>query len=421
MSRTQHQKLALIVESKVPHWKSCQQIQKNLRKSYAAMARAEIRVFKAQGAHLNDYVLIAQSVADYAPDAIVMLDHAVNTFSLIQKLPAVMKNPPPLYVHVQGDFLHAWPYMWLQLNKKFKNVHFLCASRKHKLLVEKLIVGGSSAVSVCPFPCDSEKFRFSQARRNLLRKNLALKRTDKLVLYAGRLSLQKNILRLTAEMASAIEKDSRIYFYIIGEFDNRGATPFGLTLPKNFYQKEWYKFVRALPLEIQKRIRHIPQMDHKALADFYCASDVYISLSTHHDEDFGMAPLEAAYCGLPLVLTHWGGYAEYKDQFKAVELVPLRLTVHGYKMSSGHIQSALRKALKCSRRKTKYASIQLVSKQLQKILTKKHDRFLGFSKLMHKYSAAYIQQMNGRPLYKGGPSSRGFYREIYADYYGNSK
>src|SRR5690606_31308639 len=51
-----------------------------------------------------------------------------------------------------------------------------------------------------------------------------------------------------------------------------------------------------------------------------------ISLSTHNDEDFGMSPAEAALCGLPLILSDWGGYSSFKNWIKEdCTLIPLNL------------------------------------------------------------------------------------------------
>jgi hypothetical protein len=43
------------------------------------------------------------------------------------------------------------------------------------------------------------------------------------------------------------------------------------------------------------------------LAGLYHVSDIFITLTTHPDENFGFAPIEAMACGLPVVATAWGG------------------------------------------------------------------------------------------------------------------
>ena len=41
--------------------------------------------------------------------------------------------------------------------------------------------------------------------------------------------------------------------------------------------------------------------------EFYNIADVAINLTLHHDENFGLAQVEAMACGLPVVGSLWGG------------------------------------------------------------------------------------------------------------------
>jgi hypothetical protein len=48
-------------------------------------------------------------------------------------------------------------------------------------------------------------------------------------------------------------------------------------------------------------------MSHQFLPVAYSVSDAFINLTLHHDENFGLAQIEAMACGVPVVCTDWGG------------------------------------------------------------------------------------------------------------------
>lgn len=77
-------------------------------------------------------------------------------------------------------------------------------------------------------------------------------------------------------------------------------------MPNQFFGKARGLF-QELPTSIQKRIFFKGSVPHKDLNLFYNAADLFVSLSLHHDEDFGMSVAEAMATGLPCVLTDWGG------------------------------------------------------------------------------------------------------------------
>ena len=58
----------------------------------------------------------------------------------------------------------------------------------------------AGAVQYCPFPVDRTIYHADQELRNHWRKDLGLADTDLVILYTGRLSLQKNSVRMLDEV-----------------------------------------------------------------------------------------------------------------------------------------------------------------------------------------------------------------------------
>ena len=74
-----------------------------------------------------------------------------------------------------------------------------------------------------------------------------------------------------------------------------------------------------LPDKIKSKIIFQPFAPLEDLKTIYNACDCFVSLSTYHDEDYGMSVIEALSCGLPLVLSDWAGYSGF--QSRAVDAI----------------------------------------------------------------------------------------------------
>lgn len=111
-----------------------------------------------------------------------------------------------------------------------------------------------------------------------------------IVLYAGRLSPEKHLMVLPAMMAILRERDPRFHLFLVGDGPLRGPlTSAG----------------RALgTLHVLDHCR-----DKDALAALYASADLFVHPNPR--EPFGLAPLEAMACGLPVVLPDGGGVRAY--------------------------------------------------------------------------------------------------------------
>ena len=99
--------------------------------------------------------------------------------------------------------------------------------------------------------------------------------------------------------------------YLAGSFDDLGE-PF---LSKNYRTGEFFycynNLLRSIPNEFKKKIIYLGFLSQEELRCVYNSCDYYMNLSVHNDEDYGMSPAEALCCGLPCILTDWGGYTSF--------------------------------------------------------------------------------------------------------------
>jgi glycosyltransferase involved in cell wall biosynthesis len=156
-------------------------------------------------------------------------------------------------------------------------------------------------IFVCPRGVDNEQFsprRISQKVKREMRELANMPPNSFVLLYAGRISPEKNI-ELLPKVMEILAKDESTDFRLLVA----GAGP----------QSDW------LQNETEKRFpQKIIQLGHlgkNILADFYANADVFIH--PNPCEPFGIAPLEAMASGVPVVAPNAGGILSYANQENA--------------------------------------------------------------------------------------------------------
>jgi alpha-1,6-mannosyltransferase len=157
-------------------------------------------------------------------------------------------------------------------------------------------------VWVCPLGVDSARFQPSPHRKMLRRELLnEIRGGDftRLLLYAGRLSLEKN-LRLLAETMAALGGDPRHDYRLLlaGDGPQRGRL-----------QSE----LQTIAPGRAHFLGHLSNREE--LADLFAAADAF--LHPNPREPFGITPLEAMAAGLPLVAPNQGGVLSLANQANA--------------------------------------------------------------------------------------------------------
>lgn len=294
-------------------WKSCQSIVSNLYSAYKECKEYKIVDFplcdQEGSPYLDQHI---EKIRKLKISLIIFLDHRPHPAELLRRLMLIpFDERPKVVIHLYGDFILDSP-KWQSISHLMDqfDIRWICASDAQRYLLDNLLC---DHVEVIPFPVDKEKFYYDQDERNHLRSQLRAKYhilpDEKVFIYAGRISAQKNVLDLVKMTARFERLFDKWRLLIAGSFDDIALPYLGMNaLAGDYYSlfnKHFFK-------EKSKRILFLGDLDSESLRKIYCASDVFISLSTHNDEDFGMAPAEALMCGLSCILTSWGGFRSFQ-------------------------------------------------------------------------------------------------------------
>jgi glycosyltransferase involved in cell wall biosynthesis len=150
-------------------------------------------------------------------------------------------------------------------------------------------------IRVCPRGVDAGRFRpdrKSETKRSELIRKAGLPSDAVVLLYAGRISPEKNIELLPAMMKELSSDPNNDYRLVVA-----GDGP----------QAEWLRDEgEKLGLG---RITLLGHVDKETLADYYANADVFVH--PNPKEPFGIAPLEAMASGVPTVAPRSGGILSY--------------------------------------------------------------------------------------------------------------
>jgi len=153
----------------------------------------------------------------------------------------------------------------------------------------------SERIFVCPRGVDIAQYspdRKSDEIRAEMRKLADIPDTATILLYAGRLSPEKNI-GLLVDMMKILSNDAKHDFRLLVA----GAGPQG-----DWLQKQSDKHAPG-------KIIQLGHLDKDLLAGFYANADVFVHPNPR--EPFGIAPLEAMASGVPTLAPNAGGILSY--------------------------------------------------------------------------------------------------------------
>jgi glycosyltransferase involved in cell wall biosynthesis len=407
-------KIAIIVAEEPTPWLSCRVIGSNLVKMWTSSRTFKTKVF-AVPLNKRSFKENILKIQAYRPDQIVLIDHAPQPAEFLAAFFANWTNEsiPVVNVHVYGDFVME-AAAWRNVEKTLKGhaVRWLVPSLRHGELLRRLLRKPSS-LNVVPFPVDPKMFSHCSAEGQRLRRELKIPRSKTVFVYSGRLSLQKNIaLLLKSFLSSRRHRDAILI--LAGRIDEKGARYFGIRQKLGSYDRQLQTVMSAFE-GAADRLRWVDHASTKDVAAICNASDAYISLSTHHDENYGMAPIEALCTGTKAILSRWGGFEGFRLD-ESVALVPVHLDKSGLFMKSGEIEKTLarvrRESATVRLRRAKFYqshfSIKAVAATLPAVLASPAQAFAGFSEALPK-----ARTRDSRFVLKAG----GDYQKLYGAYF----
>ena len=417
--------LTLILHSQeLSEWMSCKKIVANLHQAYEHYFQKKNTQFLNYSRTDNEgqFITLAEKILELRPVSIIFLDHQPHPANLLKLILPRLIAGVHFWFLTYGDFILPNPTEWLHLNPYLMShyVGFIHASDRHCDFVNQFL--NQKEISfVCPFPVHDEEFEFNYTSRQRLRTLLKIE-NEFVWLYSGRLSQQKNIIQLIQSFAkykSETGCDDKLF--LAGCFDNMGIPYLGFQYQEHEYYYHYQKALHQLDTKIQQDIHFMGQRSAHELEAIYSMADAFVSLSTHNDEDYGMAVAEAMCSGLPCIISNWAGYSSFANYSDKVSLIKIRLNKRCLEYDEKKLIQEMIKvrslkvdreveATKCREK----IGVKAVSQLLKTILEKKLQRFDGFGKIMHELS--FVWSKNAQ----FGDSDLGynnFYKKIYHVYY----
>lgn len=164
----------------------------------------------------------------------------------------------------------------------------------------------SERIFVCPRGVDASQFspdRKSDEVRREMRERAGVPQEATVLLYAGRISPEKNIPLLVDMMAELSRDTDRDYRLLVA-----GAGPLS-----DWLQTEGDKLG-------ERRIVQFGHLDKETLSNYYASADVFVHPNPR--EPFGIAPLEAMASGVATVAPNAGGILSYANSDNAWLIEP---------------------------------------------------------------------------------------------------
>ena len=425
-------RVAVIGFSDPSSWGSCQTITSNIKLAYRLALGQQQRAFEMGRRPLPQKVLsqIIDEIFQFKPDHIVFTDdpypHPAPTLLALKN--RFGPSLPPITVHVYGDFVLG-TREWTRIENELirLRLRFLTASPSQKKLLENLFKQKTGVVEYCPFPVDSSRYYFDPKIRAKQRYAFGLSSSDRLFVYTGRMTYQKNVLRLIASCGNLMRSNRRVRLFLAGSFDQIGGA-YQIQAPAlgEFYSN-FSRIIAELPRHVQSRLRFLGNLRPDELLPLYNAADAFISFSTYHDEDFGMSPAEALICGADACLTAWGGYPGFSQGAQHIKFVPVGLDSQNLFFEEESVVSGLQQCLRRAgererfERAAKFAnsfSVEAVGRALAAGLGQLPPPFTGFSSMMlelaHRMDLFFGAQSE---VFPEGQRRGTFYDKLYRSYW----
>jgi len=205
------------------------------------------------------------------------------------------------------------------------NDRFVTNCSVEKKLAE-LAFHHSSRVMAIPLPV-SEIFKpVSKEERLSFKESLGLSPNDLFILYAGRISAQKNVHGLLSTFSLFLKNHKNAKLFILGPHDDIGLPHFGQARNTR-YANEICTLITDL--KIDRSVVFRGEVTQEELTKYLSACDVNITLSLHSGEDFGYSIAQGLACGAPTIVSGWGGGIDFSGPTGGAIRVPVTVSENG--------------------------------------------------------------------------------------------
>jgi glycosyltransferase involved in cell wall biosynthesis len=426
-------KIACIFSFQQSSWVSCQKIVFNLHEAYQLAEHQLVNFNYNTSMGPTEASKLSEKIYAEEPDFLVVMDHKPHPLTLFQfLLPKYKgKSKPRIIFHVFGDFTLHYSN-WSRLSELLIGfqVDFIVASDRQKVLIDKFLRPPHQSL-VCPFPVNNSEFCYRPELRQGQRQDWGLKEHDKAFVFTGRLSRQKRIHTLLLTFAAALtqSQQSGCHLFLYGTPDSVGDPFLGNWENENEYFRKIDRIYEKLPQNIQANIHFMGSVPNRKLLSVYSGADYLLNLSVHNDEDYGMSVAESQACGLPAILTDWGGLSsfEHPELPAATCFIPVRIGERSKQFSYGRVTEELRLRMQGDvpefdrKRLAKLSQtrfgITAASSIINKVLSSPAPVFEGFNEFFNQVTNR--TRITYTPYLNQKKKINNFFREIYSAYVRN--
>lgn len=295
---------------------------------------------------------------------------------------------------------------------------------------------GDADIPIVPLAYDDRSFHpLDEAERSAVRADLGFGDGARMLLYSGRVVPEKNLQSVLRVFSVLLHDAPDLRLVLAGQIESLPFTEFGVT-PTNF--------ARTLALAGQRlgipedRVLCTGPVPPAELRELYGAADVCINLTLHHDENFGLAQVEAMACGTPVVGSMWGGLKDTivdgLTGFRVTTVpTPLGVKVDWWEAAE-RVAFLLRDAGAAARLRDegpRYASLHYSQARLRERLgellreraaapPREAAEPLGVTDFAREFWATCDPAAEVRPPFRRGERAMELYRELIAPYTGSS-
>lgn len=286
-------KIAIITTRQNYSWTSMQEVIPAIEKCWEESAESS-RIINVDVDPLRDHLDFIMSC-----EALIVIAFNETISRFIVTLRSQLNLQIPIVLHLYGHATIAcWPeHRFGALDCFNAGDAFIGTCGGDLLCMEKTFINAKSYNIPYPYYPDSETKPNTKGER--------------VFAYVGRISDQKNLHLLVLAYSELLKKkvDSPPLL-IYGKEDFLGSPNTGISSHQCL--DDLTKLIKHLGIENQVFFKGFQSRDeiYKTLG----SEHIFVSASTHSDENFGMAAMRSLASGGRLVLSHWGGHQIFKEQ-----------------------------------------------------------------------------------------------------------
>lgn len=327
-------KIAIITTHQNYKWISMQEVLPSIEKCWEQTAfeiKAESKIINVDLEPLRNFINYL-----FQCDAIIIIAFNETIARFMREVRATLNLPMPFVLHLYG---HASLGLWPQ----------------NRFNVLSIMTSGDAFIGTCPGDIKCMKL----TGENFLTFDIPYPYfpieidSSKLIddkikfAYIGRISDQKNIdILIEAYYLLSLENENLPAFLIYGKEDYFGSPNMGI--PSTDYLK--YLKEQIQKYNLTEKIIFKGFQSREVIYGELGSKHIFLSASTHSDENFGMALLRSLSMGAIALVSHWGGHIPFKEKCPhKVWTVPVAFKTSRPRPDSLIFKDQMQKVLKHSR------------------------------------------------------------------------